>query len=54
MIGEKIQPPHYYAGLRATWGPWKPLTPGRMSYLAGFRWYRAGFILTGNPTVEFK
>lgn len=54
MIAAKILPPHYYAGHRAVWGPWEQLTPGRMCYLAGFRWYRAGFTLTDKSTMEFK
>ena len=51
---ERIEPPHYYAGHMATWGAWRKLTPGRMCYIAGYRWYRAGLTLTGNPTMMFK
>lgn len=53
MTAEKIKPPHYYAGAMAVWGPWRPLSPGRMCYLAGFRWYRAGYTSAGNSICEF-
>lgn len=56
MIGETIEPPHYYAGYQAVCvcGPWRMLSLGRMCHYAGYRRYRAGFLLTGKPIVEFK
>lgn len=51
---ERIQPPHYYAGQMAMWGPWRKLTPERMSYKAGFRAYRSGYTSSGKSTCEFR
>lgn len=52
---KRIEPPHYFAGELVLWGKWQKLTPGRMSYEAGYREFRWGR-LTREPwlTVEFR
>jgi len=49
-----IEKPHYYAGRRAHFGPWKRLTASRMSYKAGYRYYRKGVTECGREFFEFR